>query len=323
MNRLPKHITLKHLNAFAAVAHEGSFTLAASRLFQTQSSVTTLLHQLETALGTRLFERTSRKVALTGVGRDLLPRVMRLLTDFDGVIEDVVRHGGQSFGKVRISAAPSAITELVAPAAAEFARLYPGVRLYLRDDNSGRIQRQVLASEVDFGITSRWADTQGLQFDPLVDDQFGVLYRFDDVSIAPDADGRVPWQDLAQCKSIGVVDETGIMALLQARADLPSNASTPFYEASSTTSQAALVVQGIGIAFMPALAAQRVLEPRLRFSLLKSPTVVRTICIVKRRDVPLAEIAKIFEATVRTACVSLELPQGCKHCAEECVTSPA
>ena len=177
---------------------------------------------------------------------------------------------------------------------------------------------------MDFGITSRWTDTQGLQFDPLVDDQFGVLYRFDDVSIAPHADGRVPWQDLAQCKSIGVVDETGIMALLQARADLPSNASTPFYEASSTTSQAALVVQGIGIAFMPALAAQRVLEPRLRFSLLKSPTVVRTICIVKRSDVPLADIAKIFEATVRTASASLELPQGCKHyCVEDGVTSPA
>ncbi|UXC20489.1 LysR family transcriptional regulator [Comamonas squillarum] len=311
MNRLPKHITLKHLHAFAMVAQESSFTQAAARLFQTQSSVTTLVHQLETALGTRLFERSSRKVGLSTVGRDLLPRVMRLLTDFDGVLEDVLRYGGQSFGKVRISAAPSAITELVAPAAAEFSRLYPAVRLYLRDDNSGRIQRQVLASEVDFGITSRWADSQGLQFDPLVDDAFGVLYRFDDPQIVPCAEGYVRWESLAACKSVGVVDETGILALLRARTDLPANASTPFYEASSTTSQAALVAQGMGIAFMPALAAHRVLEPRLRFALLKSPTVVRNICTVRRNDVPLTEIAKIFEAMVRTTTAALALPPGC------------
>ena len=43
MNRLPKHVTLKHLNAFVAVAQESSFTRAAERLFQTQSSVTSLV----------------------------------------------------------------------------------------------------------------------------------------------------------------------------------------------------------------------------------------------------------------------------------------
>lgn len=311
MNRLPKHITLKHLNAFAMVAQESSFTQAAARLFQTQSSITTLVHQLETALDVRLFERSSRKVGLTPIGRDLLPRVMRLLTDFDGVLEDVLRYGGQSFGKLRISAAPSAITELIAPAAAAFAALYPAVRLYLRDDNSGRIQRQVLASDVDFGITSRWADSQGLQFDPLVDDRFGVLYRFDDKQVVLSDDGYVRWKSLAGCKSVGVVDETGILALLRARADLPANAATPFYEASSTTSQAALVAQGMGVAFMPALAAQRVLEPRLRFALLKAPAVVRNICVVRRADVPLTEIASAFESNLRATIASQTLPPGC------------
>ena len=52
MNRLPKHVTLKHLNAFVAVAQESSFTRAAERLFQTQSSVTSAVRQLEEALST-------------------------------------------------------------------------------------------------------------------------------------------------------------------------------------------------------------------------------------------------------------------------------
>ena len=100
MNRLPKHVTLKHLNAFVAVAQESSFTRAAERLFQTQSSVTSLVRQLEEALSTLLFARTSRRVLLTAAGEEFLPRVMRLLADFDGAIGDVVRFGALERGRV-------------------------------------------------------------------------------------------------------------------------------------------------------------------------------------------------------------------------------
>ena len=110
MNRLPKHVTLKHLNAFVAVAQESSFTRAAERLFQTQSSVTSLVRQLEEALSTLLFARTSRRVLLTAAGEEFLPRVMRLLADFDGAIGDVVRFGALERGRVGVAAAPSAIT---------------------------------------------------------------------------------------------------------------------------------------------------------------------------------------------------------------------
>ena len=116
MNRLPKHVTLKHLNAFVAVAQESSFTRAAERLFQTQSSVTSLVRQLEEALSTLLFARTSRRVLLTAAGEEFLPRVMRLLADFDGAIGDVVRFGALERGRVGVAAAPSAITQIIAPA---------------------------------------------------------------------------------------------------------------------------------------------------------------------------------------------------------------
>ena len=183
MNRLPKHVTLKHLNAFVAVAQESSFTRAAERLFQTQSSVTSLVRQLEEALSTLLFARTSRRVLLTAAGEEFLPRVMRLLADFDGAIGDVVRFGALERGRVGVAAAPSAITQIIAPAAAAFAARHPAVRLYLSDDNSGRIQRKVAAREVDFGLTSRWADAPGLDFEPLLEDRFGVLYREDDAGL--------------------------------------------------------------------------------------------------------------------------------------------
>ena len=181
---------------------------------------------------------------------------MRLLADFDGAIGDVVRFGALERGRVGVAAAPSAITQIIAPAAAAFAARHPAVRLYLSDDNSGRIQRKVAAREVDFGLTSRWADAPGLDFEPLLEDRFGVLYREDDAGLRPGRDGTVRWADLAGRQLVGVVDETGIIALLRARADLPIEAAAP-HEASSTTSQAALVKAGLGVALLPALAAER------------------------------------------------------------------
>lgn len=311
MNRLPKHVTLKHLNAFVAVAQESSFTRAAERLFQTQSSVTSLVRQLEEALSTLLFARTSRRVLLTAAGEEFLPRVMRLLADFDGAIGDVVRFGALERGRVGVAAAPSAITQIIAPAAAAFAARHPAVRLYLSDDNSGRIQRKVAAREVDFGLTSRWADAPGLDFEPLLEDRFGVLYREDDAGLRPGRDGTVRWADLAGRQLVGVVDETGIIALLRARADLPIEAAAPFHEASSTTSQAALVKAGLGVALLPALAAERVREPGLAYALLARPTMVRTVCLIRHLDYPLSPAADALIGAIRDYLKTAELPPGC------------
>jgi len=312
MHRLPKHVTLKHLTAFVAVAQESSFTHAAKRLFQTQSSVTSLVRQLEDALGTQLFARTSRRVLLTAAGEEFLPRVMRLLADFDGAIGDVVRFGALERGRVGVAAAPSAITQIIAPAAAAFSAQYPAIRLYLSDDNSGRIQRKVATREVDFGLTSRWADAPGLHFDALLEDRFGVLYRRDDAGLFPGRDGTMRWADLAGRKLVGVVDETGIMALLRARADLPIEAAAPFYEASSTTSQAALVKAGMGVAVLPALAAQRVMEPELAYALLARPKVGRTLCIIRHKEYPLSPAAQALILGIRTYLRTAALPAGCK-----------
>ena len=102
MDRLPKHITLKHLNAFVAVAQEASFTHAARRLFQTQSSVTGLIQQLEVALNTTLFNRTSRRVSLTPIGLEFLPRITRLLAENNISIEALIQKGSATDGSAEI-----------------------------------------------------------------------------------------------------------------------------------------------------------------------------------------------------------------------------
>src|SRR3546814_9915563 len=61
MNR---RISLRHLRCFIAVAEAESFTVAASRLFLTQSSLTTTIQQFEDLVGLKLFDRNTRRVVM-------------------------------------------------------------------------------------------------------------------------------------------------------------------------------------------------------------------------------------------------------------------
>lgn len=79
-------IGLRHLRALIAVVDEGTFTAAAHRLNITQPALTRTIQQLEAMLGTRLLERTSRRVAPTAEGSEFAARVRGVLGDLDAAI---------------------------------------------------------------------------------------------------------------------------------------------------------------------------------------------------------------------------------------------
>jgi DNA-binding transcriptional LysR family regulator len=72
-------VELRHLEHFVTVAEERNFTRAAHRLHLVQSALSVSVRALERDLGVRLFERTTREVALTDAGRVLLPEARRTL----------------------------------------------------------------------------------------------------------------------------------------------------------------------------------------------------------------------------------------------------
>ena len=77
------NITSRQLKAFVLTARHQSFSRAAEQLFITQSGMSVLVRELETQLGVRLFERTTRKVALTEFGSQFLPIADRSLRDLE------------------------------------------------------------------------------------------------------------------------------------------------------------------------------------------------------------------------------------------------
>ena len=92
-----------------AVAETGSFTMAASRLFMTQSALTATIQQFEEAVGLKMFDRTTRRVAMTDHAERFIAEARKVVHSFDGAIGDLTALAQGERGHIRIGAAASVI----------------------------------------------------------------------------------------------------------------------------------------------------------------------------------------------------------------------
>jgi DNA-binding transcriptional LysR family regulator len=313
---LMRNISLRHLRSFVAVADTGSFTLAAARLFHTQSSLTATIQQFEEAVGLKLFDRTTRRVELTEDAMRFKIVAERILRDFDNAVGDLQAIATSQRGHVRIAAAPSMIVHILTPALAEFRRAYPNITISVCDGGSDKIERAVLDGEVDFGLASRLNTYPELDYVPLLTDPFGVIFPNDHPLAC--TNGPIKWSDLSLYEYIGLTNDTGIGAFLEAYPELGLNEKiNPYDHASSTTSLYAMLSLGGKISVLPALAADAGPLKEFKFRELCEPTITREICLITRHlrsfSVNTQRIVEVLMATIKEA----DHPNGAKAIVNE------
>lgn len=116
---------LTSMNVFVRVAKLGSFASAARDLGFSRAMVTKHVMQLESNLNTRLFNRTTRSLSLTEVGISYLERCQQVLFDVDEMEAAVTHMQAEPRGILKVSAPPVIGAVHIAPALAEFLKLYP------------------------------------------------------------------------------------------------------------------------------------------------------------------------------------------------------
>jgi DNA-binding transcriptional LysR family regulator len=120
---------LSELTAFLEIAKERSFRAAARKLNVSPSALSHAMRNLEARLQVRLFNRTTRSVALTEAGEQLLQRVGPALADLEEAVNEVTFAGSRPSGSIRISASESAARPLVRHVLPDFLRAYPDIRV--------------------------------------------------------------------------------------------------------------------------------------------------------------------------------------------------
>jgi len=137
------------LKAFAAVVERASFARAADHLGFSPSALSQTIRQLETRLGVRLLNRTTRSVAPTSAGARLYERIVPVIQELDAAVAEAVEATGRTAGTLRINTLSMAADKLIAPRLGRFHRAYPQVVLDIVIDDG---LSDIVAGRFDAGI---------------------------------------------------------------------------------------------------------------------------------------------------------------------------
>jgi DNA-binding transcriptional LysR family regulator len=115
------------LSAFVAVADHGSFTKAAAQLRMSTSTLSQTIRALEESLGVRLLNRTTRSVAPTEAGEQMLARLRPLLDEFEAIVDSANAFRDRPAGLLRLTVPPPVASFVLAPLLARFYTKYPEI----------------------------------------------------------------------------------------------------------------------------------------------------------------------------------------------------
>lgn len=286
-------ITLARLQAVVAVARTRSFGAAASALGISQSGVSRSVAAVERALGVALFERSTRRVTLTGAGREFVDRAEIALTDVHTAIT-AVRPGSAAGGsrQVRIACLTSVAPTILAPALGRLASEGPprvGVAEVFQDD----VELHVRTARADLGIADVGNLPPDLRYRPLWSEEAVVCMPADHRLAGR---SRLSIADLSGEQLIGFPRDTRLRILVDRALAEAGQLRTSRYIVQHYTTAVALVAAGCGVFVAPACATLA-RPPDLHVVPLHEPDVRRLVGAIWRPGAPLPpDLERILDA---------------------------
>lgn len=161
-------MTIRHLRIFIEVVDSGKMSIAASRLFISQPTVSQAIRELEEHYGGLLFERLSKKLYITAKGQRLLSYARNVVKQFDDMEEAMVQDNYVK--KIRIGATHTVGDCILGDVINAFRKINPQIETYSYVDNTTHIEDKLLKSELDIGIVEGKVKSPDLISIPEVND---------------------------------------------------------------------------------------------------------------------------------------------------------
>lgn len=285
------NLTLRQLRALAAVAELGSFTEAARRLNLTQAAMSVLVRELESELGVRVLDRTTRHVRLSEAGRDFLPSVLRVLNELNAGVASVSSLRDKKKGCVRIAAPQLMACTLMPQVIGQFRNQYPDVKVQLFDTLPEQTLDRLITGEVELAIGPELEIGAELSKRPLFQDRHLLVCRSDHPLAMRT---RLRWRDLAAYPFIAPTRDFITRLTTELIAAAPDVTIAPVHEVSYMTTAIGMVAEGLGITACPSYSSRFVKGYKLQMRALSEPVFSREVSVYSVATKSLSPAASSF-----------------------------
>ncbi len=271
---------IQQLRYFLAIADEGGFTKAATACNVAQPSLSQQIAKLESELGTPLFSRLGRRVELTDAGHAVLPPAREIVAALERIRQAAHATSTEIAGEIQIGTV-STISQFMLPnAVRQFTSLYPQVSLKIHEDNRRALVERVVIGELDIALLSREMEHDALQVLPIFDEDFQLvvprrhrLHQQKNVCIG----------DLHDERFVLLEQGAGLPNLIQQFCRAHGFDPTISCRTAQIATVQAMVSAGLGISFVPRMAAAADSETTRTYITLIGDTPARTIALAWHR----------------------------------------
>ena len=295
-------VELRHLAALQAVAEEGSFGRAATRLGYTQSAVSQQIATLERLVGERLVERPGgpRPVSLTEAGTVLLRHAEGIVARLRAAQADMQALQEGTAGSLRVGTYQSVGARVLPEVMLRFSGAHPQVDVQLSESEDGALLRQVEEGDLDLTFIQL----------PLPDGPFEAIELLRDPHMlvvpasSPLASGPPP--SLRDVAEMPLISYRTCTSGSQVESQLRMRESAPdvVFRSDDNGTMQGMVAAGVGVALMPLLAVD-VADPRTRALDMSGKLPPRVIGIAWHRDRVQSVAARSFIDLAGDVCAEI------------------
>jgi LysR family hydrogen peroxide-inducible transcriptional activator len=295
------NVTLKQLRYFEAVARHGHFGHAAEACAISQPALSMQIKELEETLGSALFERSARRVRLTGFGEGFALRARDILRAVDE-LGDMARAARQGpAGRLRLGVIPTIAPYLLPAIVGSLARRYEGLDIHVRETLTLKLIQELEDGGLDAAIVALPVSEPSLTEVALFSEDF-VLVR-----PAEDAGKPPPTRESLREMRLLLLEE-GHCFRDQALSFCEMQAVRPreLLDGSSLSTLVQMVGAGMGVTLIPEMAlAVETRSASVAVTRFEDPRPSRSVGMVWRKTSPLEPQFREIAEVVRQAAEEL------------------
>lgn len=169
--------TVKQLRYFIALEKYAHFGKAAEACFVSQSAFSVAIRELESTLGTQLFDRTNKKVSITAMGQEIVVQARLVVRDLEALVDMAWVSSEPLSGKLRLGVIPTISPFLLPKILPQLRSHFPRLQLFLQEDTTQRVYEKLMSGELDLILIAFPYELRNVEKMTLFKDPFLLAYK--------------------------------------------------------------------------------------------------------------------------------------------------